>query len=166
MLAGTQAGAWELTTADPISIGTTSLTFGSGTGSIQLEDVTAATDGNLTADYDSGDQTLTNSDTQAALKIDDVDLVARNRVLVKNQTDATQNGIYVVTETGSGTENWVLTRSADFVSVDLVLGDRVCIFSGFFVPLDRFVGILFNPVPILIHPSESSLGITVAKFSC
>lgn len=72
---------------------------------------------NLNATYDNGTAgvgaTLTNAGTQAALVIDGVTVSVADRVLVYEQTDATQNGIYVVTTVGSGSTNWVLTRSSD-----------------------------------------------------
>jgi hypothetical protein len=40
-------------------------------------------------------------------------MVVGDRVLVYEQTDATQNGVYTVTDIGSGSTNWVLTRSTD-----------------------------------------------------
>lgn len=57
--------------------------------------------------------TLTNAGTQVALVIDGVTMVVNDRVLIFQQTTQTQNGIYVVTNIGSGSTNWVLTRSAD-----------------------------------------------------
>jgi hypothetical protein len=56
---------------------------------------------------------LTNSGTQVALEIDGVSMSTNDRVLVYQQTTGLQNGIYVVTTVGSGSTNWVLTRSAD-----------------------------------------------------
>ena len=74
-----------------------------------------ATTANLTATYSNGTAgvgaTLTNSSTQAALSIDGVTMVADDRVLVKDQSTAAQNGIYVVTNIGSGSSNWILTRA-------------------------------------------------------
>ena len=73
--------------------------------------------GNLIATYNNGTAgvgaTLTNNSTQVALVIDGVTTNTNDRVLVYNQTDATENGVYVVTTVGSGSTNWVLTRSAD-----------------------------------------------------
>ena len=57
--------------------------------------------------------TLTNAGAQAALSIDGVSLSVGNRVLVYNQASAFQNGVYTVTTVGSGSTNWVLTRSSD-----------------------------------------------------
>ena len=74
-----------------------------------------ATTGNLTATYSNGTAgvgaTLTNSGTQATLTLDSTAANLNDRILVKDQTDATQNGIYTVTNVGSGSTNWVLTRA-------------------------------------------------------
>lgn len=71
--------------------------------------------------------TLTNSGTQVALTIDGVALASTNRVLVQGQTTAYQNGVYTVTNIGSGSTNWVLTRSSDTNKYDPIsdtgLGD-------------------------------------------
>ena len=72
---------------------------------------------NLSATYDNGTAgvgaTLTNNSTQTALVIDGVATVASDRVLIYEQTDATQNGIYTVTDIGSASTNWILTRATD-----------------------------------------------------
>ena len=72
---------------------------------------------NLNATYDNGTAgvgaTLTNAGTQEALVIDGITMVVDDRVLVYEQTDASQNGIYTVTNVGSGSTNWVLTRATD-----------------------------------------------------
>ena len=75
--------------------------------------VRVVTTANLAATYVNAAGTLTNSATQAALAIDGVTLVSTNRVLVKNQTTAAQNGFYKVTTVGDGSTNWVLTRTPD-----------------------------------------------------
>jgi hypothetical protein len=71
----------------------------------------------LTATYNNGASgvgaTLTNAGTQAALVLDGVTLSVSDRVLIYLQTNQTQNGIYVVTNVGSGSTNWVLTRASD-----------------------------------------------------
>lgn len=72
----------------------------------------------LTVTYNNGTAgvgaTLTNAGTQAALTIDSIVLAVSDRVLVKDQTAALQNGIYIVTNVGSASTNWVLTRATDF----------------------------------------------------
>lgn len=97
--------------------------------------VNAATTANLTATYSNGSSgvgaTLTNSGTQAALVIDGVTLATSDRVLVKNQTTQLQNGIYTVTNTGSVSTNWVLTRATDMdQSVEVDGGDFTFVTGG------------------------------------
>ena len=75
--------------------------------------VRVATTANLGATYSNGAGTLTNSGAQAAIAIDGVTLIAQDRVLVKNQTAGAQNGFYKVTTVGTGSTNWVLTRTPD-----------------------------------------------------
>jgi len=75
------------------------------------------TAGNLNATYNNGTAgvgaTLTNAGTQAALVIDGVTLNTSDRVLIYNQTNGYENGVYTVTDTGSASTNWVLTRATD-----------------------------------------------------
>jgi regulator of protease activity HflC (stomatin/prohibitin superfamily) len=63
----------------------------------------------LTATYNNGTAgvgaTLTNAGTQVALVIDGVTVAVNDRVLIYLQADQTQNGIYVVTNVGSGSTN-------------------------------------------------------------
>ena len=81
------------------------------------DSVVVGTTANLGATYNNGSSgvgaTLTNSGSQAAIVIDGVTLTAGQRVLVKDQTDAKQNGIYTATTLGNGSSNWVLTRATD-----------------------------------------------------
>ena len=81
------------------------------------EPVRAESPINLNATYNNGTDgvgaTLTNAGTQAALVIDGITMLVADRVLIYEQTDETQNGIYVVSDVGSGATNWVLTRASD-----------------------------------------------------
>jgi len=74
-------------------------------------------EGNLSATYSNGTAgvgaTLTNNSTQAALTIDGVALSLNDRVLIYEQTNGYENGIYTVTNVGSASTNWVLTRATD-----------------------------------------------------
>jgi hypothetical protein len=87
------------------------------TGLDVKDSVIVTTTGNLTATYSNGTSgvgaTLTNSGTQAAITIDSRVLVVGERVLVKDQTTALQNGFYKVTTVGTASTNWVLTRTVD-----------------------------------------------------
>ena len=75
------------------------------------------TAGNLNATYNNGTAgvgaTLTNAGTQVALTIDGVLMTVGKRVLIYNQTNQFENGVYTVTTVGSGSTNWVLTRATD-----------------------------------------------------
>jgi hypothetical protein len=76
-----------------------------------------STTGNLTATYNNGSSgvgaTLTNAGTLTAFTPDGVVASVGNRVLIYNQTNAVQNGVYTVTTVGSGSVAWVLTRATD-----------------------------------------------------
>ncbi len=96
-----------------------------------------ATTVNLNATYSNGTAgvgaTLTNSGTQAALVIDGVTLAGGDRVLVKDETvgNRERNGVYSVTQIGSGSTNWVLTRVTDIDEPsELTGGSFVFVESG------------------------------------
>ena len=72
-----------------------------------------ATTANLTVTYDQSNGRLDNAGTQAALTIDGVALSVNDRVLVKDQTEARQNGVYFVEIVGTNSSNWRLTRASD-----------------------------------------------------
>ena len=80
--------------------------------------VKAASTTALTVTYSNGSSgvgaTLTNAGTQAALTLDSIALSVGDRVLIKNQASALQNGVYTVTTVGTISTNWVLTRATDF----------------------------------------------------
>jgi len=86
----------------------------------------AATTTNLNAIYSNGTSgvgaTLTNAGTQAAFTTDGTTPSLNDRILVKNQTDTTHNGIYTLTTVGSGSTNWVLTRATDFDTPSEIAG--------------------------------------------
>jgi hypothetical protein len=89
----------------------------------------------LTVTYDNGisgvGATLTNAGVQAALTLDGVSPSVSDRVLITNQASTLQNGIYTVTNVGSGATNWVLTRATDFDSPsEINPGDLVIVVNG------------------------------------
>ena len=64
--------------------------------------------------YDSGALTLTADSPGGPLVLDTITVSLGDRVLVMNETAAPENnGIYTVTDPGSGADPYVLTRSAD-----------------------------------------------------
>ena len=107
------------------------------TGLSVSEPVVAATAGNLAGTYDNGTDgylaTLTASASATLPDIDGITLALNDRVLVRAQTDATENGIYVVTDLGSGSTAWELTRAADAdnnPSAELTGGTFCLVLSG------------------------------------
>jgi len=76
-----------------------------------LDATRVATTANLASTYLAGDLTASGN---GAISIDGVSLDADDRVLVKNQNTATQNGVYYVSQIGDGGTPWILTRATDF----------------------------------------------------
>lgn len=135
------------------------------------ESCIAATTGALTVTYDNGTAgdgaTLTNAGAQAAFALDDVTLTVGQRVLIKDQADQTQNGIYDVTNVGSGATNWILTRSSDYNSTaEILSGSYTVIAQGTVNAAILYV--MTNPNPIVVGTDdiefsafESAANITV-----
>jgi len=73
--------------------------------------------GNLTATYNNGaagvGATLTNAGSLVAFTPDGTVASVADRILIYNQTNQAENGVYVVTTVGSGAVAWVLTRASD-----------------------------------------------------
>lgn len=84
--------------------------------------------------------TLTNAGAQAALAIDGhtftaTDVTNATRVLLKNESNAAYNGVYTVTNQGSGSTNWVLTRATDYDTSgsgtnEVDAGDMILVLAG------------------------------------
>jgi hypothetical protein len=73
--------------------------------------------GNLNATYNNGASgvgaTLTNAGALVAFTPDGTVASVADRILIYNQTNQAENGVYVVTTVGSGSVAWVLTRASD-----------------------------------------------------
>jgi hypothetical protein len=73
--------------------------------------------GNLNATYNNGTAgvgaTLTNAGTLAAFAPDGPTASPGDRILIYNQTNQFENGVYTVTTVGDGSTPWVLTRATD-----------------------------------------------------
>lgn len=97
------------------------------------EVVVAATDAALPANTAAGSgegKTLT-ADANGALTVDGVVVSSGDRVLVKDEVTGADNGIYVVTQTGDGSNPFILTRADDAdVDGDLKTGSIVYIDQG------------------------------------
>jgi hypothetical protein len=102
-------------------------------GAKMKDPVIAAATENLIVNYDSSDKTLTlkSDQTKAPIVLDGENLAVNDRVLIPNQTDKTQNGIYTVTTVGTSSVAWVLTRATDFDETsDIFTGVKVHVIKG------------------------------------
>lgn len=96
--------------------------------SLPEETVACATTANLGATYANGTlgvgATLTNSGSQAAFTVDGITPSGDARILVKDQSNTFENGVYTLSTVGSGSTNWVLTRAIDADVVGELCVDR------------------------------------------
>lgn len=96
--------------------------------------------------------TLT-ANANAALSVDGVAVVVGNRILVKNEVAQANNGVYTVTQTGSGAAPYILTRATDFDSsgsgVDQIdAGDFFLVTAG--STLSNTSWVQQTPLPITV----------------
>lgn len=82
-------------------------------GFTPIDEAQYASTGNVAGTYNSGALTLTEIGGPSMLSIDGSNPLAGERVLLKDQTDPTQKGVYSVTN-NDGVSSWVLTRATDF----------------------------------------------------
>lgn len=92
------------------------------------------TTANLTATYSNGSSGVGATLTEVglgALSIDGSTPSINDRILVKNQTNTFENGVYTVTVVGDVGTAYILTRSTDYnVSADIELGDTIFVSAG------------------------------------
>jgi hypothetical protein len=99
--------------------------------------VIAATTTNLGVTYSNGSSgvgaTLTADSNRAFNTLDGASVSVGGRVLIKNQTTQLQNGVYTLTNNGSGSTPWVLTRATDMdnnPAGEMANGDIVDVLTG------------------------------------
>jgi hypothetical protein len=95
----------------------------------------ATTGTNLSATYNNGTAgvgaTLTNNGAQTAFVLDGVTVALNGYVLVKDQTSQLQNGLYLLSNQGSGATNWVLTRVAPYdTPAEITQGTTIIVNTG------------------------------------
>jgi hypothetical protein len=79
--------------------------------------------------------TITKTSPFATLSIDGASPSVGQRILVKNETSGQYNGVYTVTNVGSGVAGWVLTRASDYDQTgtganEIAPGDYIFVISG------------------------------------
>lgn len=94
--------------------------------------------------------------SNAALVVDGVTVVSADRVVVKNQATAANNGVYSVTTVGDGSTPWVLTRATDFdTAAEMLIG------SYFFTT----AGSVNSGSAFVLAATVSTVGSTAATFN-
>jgi hypothetical protein len=106
------------------------------------EAVDAATTANLASTYTAGTAdasggygvgAILTSSSNGALVLDSYSAIQNDRILVKNQSTHTQNGVYKVTTVGDAGTPWVITRANDADNSpagELNQGDFVFVLNG------------------------------------
>lgn len=126
----------------------------------QLNSVRLASSSNLSGFYFNG--TLNNGVgatlsglSVGRLSIDSVEVNQSDRLLLYNQTNSNENGIYVVINSGSPISLWKLERSEDFQSLEqLIPGQYFTVDAGAILSGNLFV--LTEPLPSSIGSGSSS----------
>ena len=121
--------------------------------------VRLASTANIAGTYDNSAGTIT-AGSNGALSVDGVTPSVDDRILVKNQTDATENGIYKVTTVGSGSAAYVLTRTPDADAASEITGGAFTFVEAGTANADNGYVFTHNGTPTL-----GTTDITVEQFS-
>lgn len=115
-------------------------------GLVIKEAVTAATDSNIAATYSASGLTLTLTATGTP-SIDGINITATGtRVLIKDQSSGSENGIYTLTTSGDTGVSAIFTRAADFdTSAEADAGSFCFVLSGSTNGGKQFVQTVDNP---------------------
>lgn len=144
-----------VTFAIDTTVATKTYVDGVASGLDVKKSVKVATTADLSATYANGAGTLT-ANSNGAIQIDGVTLVANDRVLVKNQSTQTENGFYKVTTVGDGSTAFVLTRTPDADSASEITG-------GAFTFVEEGTANAENGY-VATHNGEPTLGTTNITF--
>src|SRR5210317_182274 len=123
------------------------------------DSVRYASTANVAGTYDNGAGTIT-AGSNGAFSIDGQTPSQGDRVLLKDQSSAVQNGLYIVTTVGDGSTAYVLTRTPDADAANEITG-------GSFVFVEEGTANADNGY-VFTHDGTPTLGttnITVAQFS-
>lgn len=120
--------------------------------------VEIATTDNLTATYSNGTNgvgaTLTATSNGAFPEIDGITLsttaFAQNGVLVKNQTNAAENGRYNLTQVGDASNPWILTRCGLCDEIDEIPGAYIFVKQGTLNSGSGWVLIVSDPTTFVV----------------
>jgi len=118
-----------------------------------------ASTANVAGTYNNGAGTIT-AGSNGAFTIDGATPTASDRILLKNQTTATQNGLYLVTTVGSGSAAYVLTRTPDADAAAEITGGAFVFVEAGTANADNGYVFTHNGTPTL-----GTTSITVEQFS-
>ena len=118
-----------------------------------------ASTANIAGTYSNGAGTIT-AGSNGALSIDGATPTAGDRILLKDQTTATQNGLYTVTTVGSGSAAYVLTRTPDADAAAEITGGAFVFVEAGTANADNGYVFTHNGTPTL-----GTTDITVEQFS-
>jgi len=121
--------------------------------------VRLASTANIAGTYNNGAGTIT-AGSNGALSVDGVTPSADDRILLKDQTDATENGIYKVTTVGDGSTAYVLTRTPDADAASEITGGAFTFVEQGTANADNGYVFTHNGTPTL-----GTTDITVEQFS-
>ena len=124
--------------------------------------VQVASTTSYTATYNNGSSgvgaTLTNAGAQTALVVDGVTMTATDvtnatRILIKNQASGAQNGVYVLTNQGSGSTNWSMIRATDYDTAGtgagkINAGDTMYVIAGSSQATTSWVQTTTSPITV------------------
>jgi hypothetical protein len=96
--------------------------------------VAYATTINLSGVYNNGTSGVganITATSNSVIVIDGASPATTTRILVKNQTNVVENGIYTITVAGNSTTKWVITRATDYDQTsEINAGDKFAVTSG------------------------------------
>ena len=118
-----------------------------------------ASTANIAGTYNNGAGTIT-AGSNGALSIDGATPSVDDRILLKDQTTATQNGLYKVTTVGSGSAASVLTRTPDADAASEITGGAFVFVEAGTANADNGYVFTHNGTPTL-----GTTNITVEQFS-
>ena len=118
-----------------------------------------ASTANIAGTYNNGAGTIT-AGSNGALSIDGATPTANDRILLKDQSTATQNGLYTVTTVGSGSAAYVLTRTPDADAAAEITGGAFVFVEAGTANADNGYVFTHNGTPTL-----GTTNITVEQFS-
>jgi len=118
-----------------------------------------ASTANIAGTYSNGAGTIT-AGSNGALSVDGATPSVNDRILLKDQSTATQNGIYKVTTVGSGSAAYVLTRTPDADAASEITGGAFTFVEAGSANADNGYVFTHNGTPTL-----GTTNITVEQFS-